>query len=110
VAFADGFPFLIISENSLAALNHEMQLNLPMARFRPNLVISGCPAYEEDNWREIRIGAIDFRLPKPCSVFRSDNRPSHQQAKNHLSHSTVPENGKIRFILAKMPCIINADN
>ncbi len=67
VSFADGFPFLIISENSLASLNREMGLDLPMARFRPNLVISGCPAYAEDSWREIRIGAIDFRLPKPCS-------------------------------------------
>jgi len=67
VAFSDGFPFLIISENSLVALNHEMQLNLPMSRFRPNLVISGCSAYEEDSWREISIGAINFRLPKPCS-------------------------------------------
>ncbi len=67
VAFSDGFPFLIISENSLVALNNEMQLNLSMARFRPNLVISGCPAYEEDSWREISIGAIDFRLPKPCA-------------------------------------------
>jgi uncharacterized protein YcbX len=67
VAFSDGFPFLIISENSLASLNREMQLNLPMTRFRPNLVISGCSAYAEDSWREISIGAIDFRLPKPCS-------------------------------------------
>ena len=67
VAFSDGFPFLIISENSLVSLNREMQLNLPMTRFRPNLVISGCPGYAEDNWREISIGAIDFRLPKPCS-------------------------------------------
>ncbi|MGZ3814886.1 MAG: MOSC domain-containing protein, partial [Mucilaginibacter sp.] len=67
VAFSDGFPFLIISENSLAALNHEMQMDLPMTRFRPNLVISGCPAYDEDTWREITINAIDFRLPKPCS-------------------------------------------
>ncbi|MGZ5009510.1 MAG: MOSC domain-containing protein [Methylobacter sp.] len=67
VAFSDGFPFLIISENSLTALNHDMQLNLPMARFRPNLVISGCPAYAEDSWRKITIDSIDFRLPKPCS-------------------------------------------
>lgn len=67
VAFSDGFPFLIISENSLVALNHEMQMDLPMTRFRPNLVISGCPAYEEDTWRAITIDAIDFRLPKPCS-------------------------------------------
>jgi len=67
VAFSDGFPFLIISENSLVSLNQEMQLNLPMTRFRPNLVISGCPGYAEDSWREISIGTIDFRLPKPCA-------------------------------------------
>lgn len=67
VAFADGFPFLLISENSLHALNQAMQLNLTMTRFRPNLVIANCPSYAEDSWREIRIGTIDFRLPKPCS-------------------------------------------
>jgi uncharacterized protein len=67
VAFSDGFPFLIISEGSLESLNNEMEMKLTMARFRPNLVISGCSSYAEDTWREIRIGNIDFRLPKPCS-------------------------------------------
>ncbi|MEQ1531315.1 MAG: MOSC N-terminal beta barrel domain-containing protein [Methylococcales bacterium] len=67
VAFSDGFPFLIISENSLVSLNQAMNLDLTMNRFRPNLIISGCAAYAEDSWREIRIGHIDFRLPKPCS-------------------------------------------
>lgn len=66
-AYSDGFPFLIISENSLVQLNREMQMELPMVRFRPNLVISGCPPYAEDEWREISIGEIEFRLPKPCS-------------------------------------------
>lgn len=67
VAFSDGFPFLLISENSLLTLNNDMALDLPMTRFRPNLVVSGCESYAEDSWREISIGAIDFRLPKPCS-------------------------------------------
>ena len=67
VSFADGFPFLIISEQSLSALNQEMQLNLPMIRFRPNLVVDGCASYAEDQWREISIGEIDFRLTKPCA-------------------------------------------
>ncbi|MGR9085819.1 MAG: MOSC domain-containing protein [Gammaproteobacteria bacterium] len=67
VAYSDGFPFLIISENSLTSLNEDMGLELPMSRFRPNLVIAGCPAYAEDGWREIGIGSIGFRLPKPCS-------------------------------------------
>lgn len=67
VAFSDGFPFLIVSENSLNSLNAQLEIPVEMARFRPNLVISGCEAYAEDFWREIQIGNIDFRLPKPCS-------------------------------------------
>jgi uncharacterized protein len=65
--FSDGFPFLLVSENSLVVLNQAMQLDFAMARFRPNLVVAGCPAYDEDSWRQIRIGGIGFRLPKPCS-------------------------------------------
>lgn len=67
VAFCDGFPFLIVSESSLCALNRAMNLTLEIERFRPNLVIAGCPAYAEDSWREIIIGELGFRLPKPCS-------------------------------------------
>ena len=66
-AFSDGFPFLLVSEASLESLNQAMQLEMTMARFRPNLVVSGCPGYGEDNWRKIRIGSLGFRLPKPCS-------------------------------------------
>jgi hypothetical protein len=67
VSFADGFPFLILSTASLAAFNQQANLNLAIERFRPNLVIAECEAYAEDRWRQISIGAIDFRLPKPCS-------------------------------------------
>jgi len=67
VSFSDGYPFLIISAASLDSLNQAMALDLEMARFRPNLVISDCEAYAEDYWREITIGNIGFRLPKPCS-------------------------------------------
>ncbi len=67
VAFADGFPFLIISDSSLQSLNKAMQQDLSVSRFRPNLVVSGCREYAEDSWREITINRINFRLPKPCS-------------------------------------------
>lgn len=66
-AFSDGFPFLIVSENSLHALNDEMPSALTMNRFRPNLVIANCDSYAEDSWRKIEINNITFRLPKPCS-------------------------------------------
>lgn len=66
-AFSDGFPFLIVSENSLNALNAELPAPVGMNRFRPNLVVSDCASYAEDSWRRISINGIEFRLPKPCS-------------------------------------------
>jgi uncharacterized protein YcbX len=66
VSFADGFPFLLISEASLQDLNERLDQPIPMNRFRPNLVVSGCEAFAEDSWRSIRIGSIPFHVVKPC--------------------------------------------
>lgn len=73
VAFADGYPLLLASEASLAALNGWVAEGaraadgpLPMTRFRPNLVVSGAPAWAEDQWRRVRIGAATFRAAKAC--------------------------------------------
>ncbi|MGZ3478343.1 MAG: MOSC domain-containing protein, partial [Polyangiales bacterium] len=66
VSFADAFPFLLASESSLADLNARMSEALPMNRFRPNLVVSGSAPWAEDDWTELRIGAIAFRNAKPC--------------------------------------------
>lgn len=67
VGFADGFPFLLISQASLDDLNQRLPTPLSMERFRPNLVISGCDAYAEDTWQRIKIGELIFRVAKPCS-------------------------------------------
>ena len=67
VSFADGFPFLLISEASLDDLNSRLETPVPMHRFRPNIVIRGCDPYEEDRWDRIRIGDIEFSVAKPCS-------------------------------------------
>lgn len=67
VSFADGFPFLLISQASLDDLNGRLDKAVPMLRFRPNLVVDGCDAYAEDGWRRIRIGDIEFRVAKPCA-------------------------------------------
>jgi uncharacterized protein YcbX len=66
VSFADGFPILLTSANSLADLNTRLAHPVPMTRFRPNLVIANAPAWAEDSWRRIRIGATVFRIAKPC--------------------------------------------
>jgi len=67
VGFADGYPFLLISEASLVDLNTRLSSPLPMNRFRPNIVVSGTLPYAEDIWRIIRIGQLKFHIVKPCA-------------------------------------------
>lgn len=67
VSFADGYPFLLISQASLDDLNGRLGTPLPMNRFRPNFVYSGGDAYEEDNWQNFFIGNVHFRGVKPCA-------------------------------------------
>jgi hypothetical protein len=66
-AFSDGFPLLLTSEGSLAELNGRLARTVPMARFRPNLVVAGAEPFAEDAWRRIRVGGVDLRVVKPCS-------------------------------------------
>ena len=70
LSFADGYPFLLISEASLTDLNDRLVARgedaLPMDRFRPNLVVTGCGAFAEDTWPRIRIGDVIFRAGGPC--------------------------------------------
>ncbi|MFB9314207.1 MOSC domain-containing protein [Nocardioides plantarum] len=74
VSLADGYPLLVTTEESLAALDEEVLANaptgrepLPMSRFRPNVVVSGVPAWSEDDWRVVRIGGATFRAVKGCA-------------------------------------------
>ncbi len=77
VSFADGYPLLLTTEESLVALDDaitERHLDdpeapgpLPMTRFRPNVVVAGAAAWEEDDWRRVRIGEVVFRAVKGCA-------------------------------------------
>jgi len=83
VNYADGFPVSLANAASLAALNdlvleadpgHEP---VPMTRFRANVVMSGAPAWIEDQWigRRLRIGDAVLRAVKPndrCVVTTID--------------------------------------
>lgn len=67
VSFADGYPFLLIGENSLEDLNLRLETPVPMSRFRPNFVVFGADAFAEDNWKQIKIGSTTFHVVKPCA-------------------------------------------
>lgn len=75
--FSDGYPILVISHASLADLNSRLPQALPMERFRPNLVIDGVEAYDEDRVHELRAGPVTLRIVKPCtrcSITTTDQR------------------------------------
>lgn len=67
VAFADGFPLLLIGQASLEDLSQRVGQPLSMLRFRPNLVVTGSEPYAEDSWKRIRIGEVEFDVAKGCS-------------------------------------------
>jgi len=90
VSFADGFPLLLTSQASLDDLNGRLDNPVPMNRFRPNLVVSGCDRFAEDGWHRIRIGDVEFDVAKPCSRCVI---PSIDQA-------TAQRDGQINRVLA----------
>jgi uncharacterized protein YcbX len=72
--FSDGFPLLLIGQASLDDLNAKLVAKgaraIPMNRFRPNLVIDGLAAFEEDYTATLTLqsssGAVVLRPAKPC--------------------------------------------
>ena len=65
-SFSDGYPFLIIGNESLKDLNSKLENPIPMNRFRPNFVFEGGDAFEEDSWVKFKIGEVNFLGVKPC--------------------------------------------
>ena len=67
VSFADCYPVLAIGRSSLDDLNTRTPAPASMRRFRPNFVVSGGAPYEEDGWRRIRIGTVEFEGVENCA-------------------------------------------
>lgn len=67
VGFADAYPILLANEASLADFNQHLSLTIGMDRFRPNITVTGVPAYAEDHWQAITIGELSFNVESPCT-------------------------------------------
>ena len=74
--FSDGFPVLVASEASLDDLNQRLRAAghaaVGMERFRPNVVLAGVQAHDEDRVDRVRIGTgagleVHLQLVKPCA-------------------------------------------
>ena len=73
--FADGFPVLVASEASLHELNGRLEAAghgaVGIERFRPNVVLGGVDAHDEDRVDLVRVegcdGEIHLQPVKPCA-------------------------------------------
>jgi uncharacterized protein YcbX len=96
VGFADAYPLLIIGEASLADLNNRLETSLPINRFRPNIVISGSDAYDEDKWKHISINGVNLFAAGPCArcVITTTNQETLERAKEPLATLATYRQGK----------------
>ena len=74
--FADGFSLLVTSEGSMDGLNERLAAAghgaVGVERFRPNLVLGGVDAHDEDRIEDLRIdtgaqSVVHLRHVKPCA-------------------------------------------
>ncbi|GMV57373.1 MAG: molybdenum cofactor biosynthesis protein [Betaproteobacteria bacterium] len=69
--FADAFALLVTGQASLddfnARLARQGHAAIAMERFRPNVVLDGLPAFDEDYAKTLRVDGATLRVVKPCA-------------------------------------------
>jgi uncharacterized protein YcbX len=114
VSFADAFPLLLTTEESLTSLNDWIAEGpkaaegpVPMRRFRPSVVVSGAAAWAEDGWRRVRIGPVTFRSVKGCDRCVLTTINPDTAAKGHEPIATLARHrrwdGKVWFGVNLIP-------
>lgn len=99
--FSDGYPFMTIGQSSLDDLNSRLEEQLPINRFRPNIVFTGGVAFEEDTWAHLTINKINFYGVKLCSrcLITTINQDTIKKGKEPLKTLATyrQKNNKIYF-------------
>lgn len=65
--FGDLAPYLILSTASVQELNGRLRNKVSAVNFRPNILVDGCPAFDEEKWKYVKIGdKVMLRRMRPC--------------------------------------------
>ena len=70
VSFVDGYPVLVVSEASVREVSGRVGRDIPVERFRPNIVVTSDDAHEEDGWLRFTLGSAGFQGVKQCARCR----------------------------------------
>ncbi|XP_038104435.1 mitochondrial amidoxime-reducing component 1 isoform X2 [Culex quinquefasciatus] len=66
-ALHDATSFMLVSEASVADVNARVDKPCSAVQYRPNFVVKGPGAFEEDDWKWIKIGETVYRNVKACT-------------------------------------------
>ena len=106
INFADAAPFLITSESSLDSLNSVLESgsfrDVPMNRFRPNIVVKGLEPFAEHRLGTLSSQNYQFKLCCPCArcIVTTINQDTAEKSldgqpfKTLQVINTTPEGGK----------------
>ena len=104
VTYCDTCPLLITSEDSLADLNSRLDEAVSMTRFRPNIVVSGAPAWSEDNWQSlVNEDGVRLKIGEPCkrcsvpTVDQDSGRRSGTEPIETLRTFRMSSDGQVLF-------------
>lgn len=87
LSFADGYPYLILGDASMQALNSHLDNPLPLDRFRANIIVTTTQAHEEDKWQQnFQLGQAKLKVIKPCArcVVTTIDQRSGEKGKEPL--------------------------
>lgn len=108
--FTDGYPLTVLSRASLADLERRVGRELPVNRFRPNIMIDGVEAYAEDSIREIDAGPVTLRLVKPstrCVITTTDQERGERDGEEPLrTLKAYRDNRELRGVVFAVNAVI----
>ncbi|XP_061174331.1 mitochondrial amidoxime-reducing component 1-like [Saccostrea echinata] len=67
LAFSDYSSYMLMSAKSMDVLNSKLKKPVYILNFRPNFVVEGCEAFDEEHWSEVKIGNVKFRNIDDCT-------------------------------------------
>jgi uncharacterized protein len=101
--FPDNYGLLVLSDATLADLNRRLSQPLPVNRFRPNVVVSGLKAYEEDYLTQIKSAASQLRFVDLCfrcnltTIDQNTAQFGEEPLKTLMSYRVDPKTSGVKF-------------
>lgn len=111
--YADGYPLLVIGQASLEDLNERLAARglseVPMNRFRPNIVVEGLDPYDEDHVDTMTIGDVVLKLVKACTrceVTTTDQTTARRSQEPLRTLSTYRRDDRLAGVTFGMNAIV----